>query len=1227
MTYAKGSNILASDFNNFAGPNNAVTAYTSPSQAAEKIAALYGVGYGNRGYGQTTYNLDNVIAGNPLNASDWANLRNAINVIAQHQGTSTALLPPTPSSGNSVVAHEQDSPSFNSYDYQNMAELVDTNRYNTNGGASMTLTTNALTITRSTTWGGGLSESITAEAEFNFSSENQARYFFNSGGEVRITLSHTNIQNATDTAWNNIFTNIGTIKFSAQGTSRTGSAGSAQAVGYYQLTNTNQVIFNGTNIGSGNYTSNDVMVYARVLDSTGTNGGNGYTIRFTVILSDQSSYSGISVGIAATFGYLKATSPLSSIVSPSSSTIQSFVDSGTTYEITNSLRFRQSNSGYLSTMAWTSGGTPNKLVTSFWMKRGDLTRAQSIFETYLNASNYAGIWLTAGDQITFYNIQGGVTTVSKVSTMVFRDPSAWYHIVVMIDTTLANAEDRFQIWVNGSRITSWSTNTNTHTQNNGVMFGYAAASTYQYIGGYHTAGYYFNGYLAEIHFQWSHNAGSVNYFGEFNADGVWVPKQVTGINYGTYGYYLPFTNGNGLMYDITSTASATAPYGGVADNAKVSDTVYLITNTSAGSAFDVVVYDFGVKTYFTKYTVGALYFTGGTSTFQIQTSDDGTNWTSRATLNVTGAGQNWLLQDLNIAARYIKIRAVSFGVNGYAGLDAFLLYQDTLGLDYSGTYNSWRTNNISLTSGTTYDWMTDTPTNNYCTLNQLNNIGGVISNSNLQVVTSVASATTTYGTFNIPSTGKWYWEFVYTTGAYCFSGVGKPQSSGTYCVYYTNGQKYINGTGSAYGASYTLNDIIGVAVDSDAGTITFYKNNVSQGAISISFSQNDYAPYFSDGSSSDNTTQHVNFGQRPFTYTPPSGYQALCTANLPTPTIVNPKQHFDIIGWAGDSTNKWQTNATAFNADLCWIKNRSAAYSNVLIDIIRGNNNGLRSNSTAVEDAGTTGVLIGGYAPYTGQAGQVYTNGVNELNATSSNYISWRWKANGIGVTNTDGSITSTVSANQTAGFSIITFSGSGSAGTVGHGLGVTPAMLIFKSRNNIGTTGWNVWHQKLAGSNYYLSLSSTAAQSNASTNFSGTWNSTVFGLNSAPLTSGANVVAYAFAEIPGYSKFGSYVGNTSANGPFVWCGFRPKFILLKNISVAENWGIIDTARDAYNVATKRLYPNLSDAEFATGDVLDIVSNGFKFKSTSFNSGNTYVFAAFAEYPFGGSNISPAPAR
>ncbi len=594
-----------------------------------------------------------------------------------------------------------------------------------------------------------------------------------------------------------------------------------------------------------------------------------------------------------------------------------------------------------------------------------------------------------------------------------------------------------------------------------------------------------------------------------------------------------------------------------------------------------------------------------------------------------------------------KKYAGTYGTNGF-----YLNFSDNsaatataIGKDYSGNNNNWTPNNISVTAGATYDSMIDVPTiwgdrGNYCTLNPLkiNGVVGTFSNANL--TGSLSTDGSVFGSIAV-STGKWYWEITPTisTGAATTNnniGVSKIEATTAYAgntadgfCYRIDGNKYSNSTASAYGSSWALNDVIGVALDLDSGTVTFYKNGVSQG-IAFTGLSGTFAPVVANGNTSTTKTWNANFGQRPFTYTPPTDFKALNTQNLPDATIKKGNQYFDILTWSGDSTNNRSITGLNFSPDFAWVKSRSyAGQSHHFVDNVRGVGTGimrtLYSNQTVAEETTTSAATLtfGGIKSLdaNGITTVAGTNGANpyaQTNQSPQTYVGWHWNAGGSTVTNTSGTISSQVRANPSAGFSIVTYTGTGANATVGHGLGVAPKMIIVKTRSAVD--GWGVYHSSLTNTQALL-LESTAAVATSATY----WNSTsptssVFSVGtwSRSNASAATYVAYCFSEVAGYSKFGSYTGNGSADGSFVYLGFRPRWVMFKRTDTTSNWLIIDSVRGSYNADKNRLFPNLSNAE-DTSENFDFLSNGFKLRDSagSMNaSGGTYIYAAFAENPF-----------
>ena len=586
-----------------------------------------------------------------------------------------------------------------------------------------------------------------------------------------------------------------------------------------------------------------------------------------------------------------------------------------------------------------------------------------------------------------------------------------------------------------------------------------------------------------------------------------------------------------------------------------------------------------------------------------------------------------------------KAYSGSYGTNGF-----YLNFSDnsnttaaTLGKDYSGNGNNWTPNNFSVTAGAGNDSLVDSPTSygtdtgvggtvrgNYSTLNPLFN-ATTLTNGNLDASLTSASTTGTFGA----SSSKWYFECRVNSktdlSATDYLGIAnetlvKSDSSFSYSqvyVYLSNAQKGGNGGSGSYGASWTVGDVIGVAYDLDAGSITFYKNGTSQGvAYSTGFTAGSSWRPFLYASGGTNTFT-FNFGQRPFAYTAPSGYKALCTQNLPTPTIgattaTQAGKYFGVTLRTGGapSGGTYTTTVDMSNGALLWDKGRNGAQNNYLVDSNRGLTSFLQSNSTSAEATQANW--------YTSFGNGTYSTGSTDWGSSVS-LVDWIWAA-GANTTNTAGSITSTVSANTTSGFSVVTYAGNSTLGaTVGHGLGVAPSMIIVKSRS--AATNWPVYHTSIGNTKaLFLNLTNATDTDNYWNNTSPT--STVFSLNASTglNSSGSNYVAYCFSPVSGYSAFGSWTGNGSADGPFVFTGFRPAYILWKRTdsSAGGDWGIVDATRNPSNVVGEYLAADLSGAG-ATFSMLDMVSNGFKIRwsDTSTNaSGGTYIFMALASNPF-----------
>ena len=913
-----------------------------------------------------------------------------------------------------------------------------------------------------------------------------------------------------------------------------------------------------------------------------------------------------------------------------------FIAGKKAYEVERSLRFNPSDITNLE-RTFASAGNRRTWTWSGWVKRSGLGNSRDLFSPYRggDGSNESRIYFS-NEKLRLYD-SGGSSGYPIVRTAaVFRDVSAWYHFVVAVDTTQSTASDRIKIYANGvlqelDETTYGNQNQQLGWNNNNIhrvgAYGYPAQGSL-------SSSHIYDGYLAEVNFIDGFQYDP-SYFGETDViTGQWNPKKYTG-SYGTNGFYLNFSDNSG------TTAT-------------------------------------------------------------------------------------------------------------------------TLGKDSSGNGNNFTPNNFSVSAGAGNDSLEDTPTNNFCTLNPLKTFGTyALSNGNLTV--SGSARFDSVGTFAV-SSGKWFWEITNTDVGIAYNGIlninqfrtapGAIGSGGVYTHYVYDGTKYrdANPSGaSAYGASYTDGDIVGVALNLDDNEITFYKNGTSQGAITI---PNDlYTAYLYSDSGSYNYS--INFGQRAFSYTAPTGYKALNSANLPEPTIKLPNKHFDTLLYTGTDTSASRTlTGLNFSPDWIWQKRRNGTNWNTLMDQVRGVGKTLFSNDTSAEATNNQYGYLSAFTSdgFTWSAGSTNNSDGNETGGT---FVSWCWNggdtdgktytvkvvsdsgnkyrfddfgtsavtldlaeggtytfdqsdssmsshpmqlsttANGthgggsaystgvtyqldgstvtasafisgfssatsrkliitvaasaptlyyycyyhsgmggavntnstLGSSNFGGSIQSTVKVNASAGFSIGLFTGTGSNASIGHGLGVAPSVVIAKSRSH--SDNWFIYHKSL-GANAYIMLNSTNA---ADTGNSTVWQnvsptSSVFYASTGGYNdSGQNLVFYAFSEVAGYSKFGSYVSNgASSDNTFVFTGFRPAWVMIKASStggsISYSWMILDNTREPFNSMFKRLQPNESASETTntgTTAYIDFLSNGFKIRGNGSligQSGVTYIYLCFAESPF-----------
>ena len=584
-----------------------------------------------------------------------------------------------------------------------------------------------------------------------------------------------------------------------------------------------------------------------------------------------------------------------------------------------------------------------------------------------------------------------------------------------------------------------------------------------------------------------------------------------------------------------------------------------------------------------------------------------------------------------------------------------------LGIDRSGNGNNWTVNNMAFA-----DQVVDSPTNNFATLNPLDSNSNItLAEGNLKAVYTSSTWYSSRGTFS-PTSGKWYFEAVMPSyWAYLHIGVLRNSynvaTNNTFTdagswTYQSDGRTYNedNEVTTNVPAAGT-GDVMQVAYDVDAGKIWFGINNTWILSGNPTTAAN---PVFTGITSEGDISPHIlvygspatgvvtNFGQDSsfagnktaqgnqdgnnigdFYYTPPTGFLALCTSNLPDVDVV-PSEHFNTVLYTGtdDTGSGHSITGVGFEPSLVWTKDRDAAYGHYLFDAVRGTGvtKGLRSNTTA--DEGMANESYDALSSFDSDGFTITGTAFGSLyqDRSSADYVAWNWKANGSGSSNTDGTINTTAtSANVDSGFSISTYSGNNTSGaTVGHGLSKAPELILIKKRS--AAAAWGVYNK--TDGNTKVSNLDLNAPSYAS---SGIWNNTtpsasVFTLGNNALVNGPSTtyVAYCFHSVDGYSKIGSYEGNDDADGTFVYTGFRPAYVMIKSTNAYQNWQIFDNKRDSYNEAGRNLRADITNVEGgASGLPIDFLSNGFKLRiAGDWTNDDTLIYLAFAETPFKYSN-------
>ena len=925
-----------------------------------------------------------------------------------------------------------------------------------------------------------------------------------------------------------------------------------------------------------------------------------------------------------------------------------------------SVRFNDADSAYLDRTP-SSASNRNTYTWSGWVKRCEFGTGTHYFFTAVDGSNVDILGIEA-DSLYWYNAYSGAVT----STDKFRDPSAWYHFVFSVDSTQATEADRVKLYVNNREITSFSSSlypslNRDFAINNTVV---------------HKIGQYFttnssNFYLADVYFIDGQQLDPTS-FGAYDGNGVWQAKDASGLTFGTNGFHLfDFANVSGIGDDSSGNENdwtvnniSTGDYSGTKPKWYTSTTlyttkadvianatdrgqdaftlssdefVYLVPNDGGiagelchpvGSEYPVLFYVYVRSSGDTSWYNTGSFGAGEADTFQWENTSPSPpaayDYTNTEDLYLIGdtrtAGQpdaNSKLSGsfpalVNIVEETDVMRDVP--TNGNSSDDS------GAGGEVSGNYATLNTQDTAMTAGSVSDFVT---------------------NGNL-TKTNVAS---TYGktraTMPVHYDGKTYFEVTCAGAPDANDYIGFEPSDKKLVSEsgFSSGDLGFRGNGTlspgttSYGAAWSDGDVLGFYFDYSNQEVGYYLNGVDQGVAWNSFDTTKYyLPTIQDWSNAVTGTFKFNFGQLSFAYSnpgtdrPSADFKPLCTTLITTPTIADGSDYFDVLTWTGDGSGSRSFTGLSFQPDFTWVKIRSLAYTHTLFDAVRGAGSNKELSSDSSGNEGNANTITSGYLSSFDTNGFSSTEGTLDndyFNKSSNTYVAWNWDAGTSTVSNTDGTITSSVRANQTAGFSIVSYTGTGGTGTVGHGLNATPHLIIVKNRDE--TINWVVAHNALS-SNRCLALNSTAADTtigftglNKSNFTSSTFTVNYSDTNLAYVNASSDeYIAYCFAPVANYSQFSSYVGNGSADGTFVHTGFRPAWVLIKRTDTATAWVLFDSTRSPYNDVNEWLRPNGSDVE-ATNNNIDFLSNGFKLrKNDSFTNQNdkTFVYACFAENPF-----------
>lgn len=949
--------------------------------------------------------------------------------------------------------------------------------------------------------------------------------------------------------------------------------------------------------------------------------------------------------------------------------------------------------GVADYLTWTPSVAGNRKThtISFWAKIINKNTSNGyIIDAGPALGNGEGIRYTGSSStpLLLTGMNGGGSTY-RVTSAIYRDTTAWQH--VMYRKNSDTASPILEIYVNGIQITDFSSTTALLQNDVGNMMNTnphrIGANTYNA-----TPAQFYGGYISEF-ILLDGTAADVTDFGEYDANGNWIPKDPTGLTFGTNGFWLDFADSNDLGKDVSTSVTkvpASGSYiGDLTGGGGLAAAFNNIIDTGANGAggWSVVASSFylgmdhgsGVTKTITGFKIyqpsnGRI---NGLGTHPIQlygsnsapTSEtDGTVLFS-GTFDDTPVSGGYSVYNSGIttstAYRYHWVRFYSLGT-GTNSVAEFQMFEG--GTDLPNSFFP-----ISMSSANqSVDRLTDDADNNVGNYGHANP-NDALGNTSVPTATIVEGGRALTGTGALVSSiatteGKWYCEF-YIVGSnsnYPIPGVTRANidENGWYLpgVNIRSGDGYISQypfmtPSIAYGSSYTGGDIIMLALDQENGAVWFGKNGTwfngattseieagtttNAASNSGDWSQlNDGTPLVVGLSVYSSGTGHMIVEPQAFTYTPPTGFNPICTANLPAPTVTDPSAYMQTVLYTGTGSSNPITltdaGGNAVAPDFVWIKRRDGAAWHQIVDIVRGAANGLYTNSTSAEATYPSYFTSFDSSGFTLAA----NTGTDSIftNVSGQTYAAWCLKAGGAveADNNSQGSIISTVSVAAHGGFSVVTYTGTGSNATVGNGISFAD-MVIVKDRDS-ASYSWNVYHSSMAATEV-IYLEADNAKGTSST----TWNSTapgngVFSIGTSPAvnTNTTNYIAYCFKKTPGLIGIGSYVGNGSTDGTNVIVddgasGFRPAWLMIKRTDVANSWTILDSTRSTYNPTDLVLLANSSQAESGAGSAyMDFTANGFKNRATSLwqnASGGTYIYLAFAEFPFGGSGVAQAKAR